>query len=150
MPVAHEPVSVLIADFQNGTGDPAFDRTLEPILKLALEGAGFISAYDRNGIRRSLGVRPPEQLDEQAALALAVKQGVNVVLSGSVERQGSRYAVSVKAVQAVTGNVIADGDRPGVEQGSGARRRRRRSPTTFARRSATTRRTRRSGSPWKR
>ena len=107
VPVEHEPVSVLIADFQNGTGDPTFDRTLEPILKLALEGAGFISAYDRNGIRRSLGVRPPETLDEQAALQLAVKQGVNVVLSGSVERQGSRYAVSVKAVQAVTGNVIS-------------------------------------------
>ncbi len=82
VPVAHEPVSVLIADFNNATGDQTFDRTLEPILKLALEGAGFISAYDRSGIRRSLGVRPPESLDEQAALALAVKQGVNVVLSG--------------------------------------------------------------------
>ena len=107
VPVAHEPVSVLIADFHNGTGDPAFDGTLEPILKLALEGASFISAYDRSGIRRSLGVRPPEKLDEQTALALAVKQGVNVVLSGSVDRQGSRYAVSVKAVQAVTGNMIS-------------------------------------------
>ena len=107
VPVQHEPVSVLIADFHNGTGDQTFDRTLEPILKLALEGAGFISAYDRNGIRRSLGVRPPESLDEQAALQLAVKQGVNVVLSGAVERQGNRYTVSVKAVQAITGNVIA-------------------------------------------
>jgi tetratricopeptide (TPR) repeat protein len=78
------------------------------MMKLALEGAGFISAYDRNGIRRSLGVRPPELLDERAALELAVKQGVGVVLSGSVERQGGRYAVSVKATQAVTGNVIAE------------------------------------------
>ena len=105
-PVAHEPVSVLIADFQNGTGDPTFDGTLEPILKLALEEAAFISAYDKSVVRRSLGVRPPEKLDEQTALALAVKQGVNVVLAGSVERQGNRYAVSVKAIQAVTGNVI--------------------------------------------
>ena len=106
-PVAHEPVSVLIADFQNGTGDPTFDGTLEPILKLALEEAGFISVYDKSVVRRSLGVRPPDKLDEQTALALAVKQGVNVVLAGSVERQGNRYAVSVKAIQAVTGNVIA-------------------------------------------
>ena len=106
VPVEHEPVSVLIADFQNATGDPAFDHTLEPILKLALEGAGFISAYDRTGVRRALGVRPPEALDEQAALALAVKQGVNVVLSGTVERQGSRYSVSVKATQAVTGKIL--------------------------------------------
>ena len=98
----HEPVSVLIADFQNRTGDPTFDRTLEPILRLALEGAGFISAYDRAGIVRSLGTRPPETFDERAALELAVKQGIGVVLSGSVGREGPRYSVSVKATQAVT------------------------------------------------
>ena len=49
VPVEHEPVSVVIADFQNRSTDPTFDHTLEPILKLALEGAGFISAYDRAG-----------------------------------------------------------------------------------------------------
>ena len=87
----HEPVSVLIADFQNSTGDPTFDRTLEPMLKRALEGAGFISAYDRSGIARSLGVRPPEKLDEAAAREIAVKQGVGVVLAGSVDRQGNGY-----------------------------------------------------------
>jgi predicted Ser/Thr protein kinase len=106
-PAAHDPVSVLIADFQNGTGEPAFDHTLEPMMKLALEDAGFISAYDRNGIRRSLGVRPPDQLNERAAQEIAVKQGVGVVLSGGLTRDGSRYAVTVKATQAVTGNVIA-------------------------------------------
>ncbi len=103
-----EPVAVLIADFENTTGDPTFDRTLEPMLKLALEGAGFISAYDRSGIRRSLGVRPPETLDERTARELAVKQGVGMVLSGAVARQGERYVVSVKATQAVTGNVVAE------------------------------------------
>ena len=58
-PKQHEPISVLIADFQNGTNDPTFDRTLEPMIKRALEGAGFISAYDRSGISSTLGVRPP-------------------------------------------------------------------------------------------
>jgi len=105
-PVQRDPVSVLIADFQNGSGDPSLDGTLEPVMQLALEGAGFISAYDRVGIRRTLGVRPPEKLDEPGALDLAVKQGVNVVLVGSVARQGTRYDVSVKAIQAVTGNLI--------------------------------------------
>ncbi len=108
VPVQHDPVSVVIADFQNGTGDPAFDRTLEPMLKLALESAGFISAYGRNEISRSLGLQPPEDLNEQSAREIAVKQGLGVVLSGSVSRQGNRYNVSLKATQAVTGNVITD------------------------------------------
>ena len=105
-PIQHAHVSVLIADFENGTSDPTLNRTLEPTLKLALEGAGFISAYDRAGIARSLGVRPPERLDEVAAREMAVKQGVGVVLSGAVTPQGSGYGVSVKAVRAVTGDVI--------------------------------------------
>jgi eukaryotic-like serine/threonine-protein kinase len=108
VPVQHEPVSVVIADFQNLSNDPTFDGTLEPIVKIALESAGFISAYDRAGIRRSLGVRPPEKLDEHAAQEIAVKQGVGVVLSGSVNRQGAGYAVSIKATQAVTGNIITN------------------------------------------
>ena len=106
-PKHHDPVSVVIADFENRTNDPAFDRTLEPMLKRALEGAGFISAYDRNRITGTFGVRPPEKLDEVAARELAVKQGLGVVLSGSIDRQGTGYEISVKAVHTVTGNVIA-------------------------------------------
>ena len=106
-PVQRDPVSVLIADFQNTSGDATFDAALEPVMKLALEGAGFVSAYDRAGIRRTLGVRQlPEKLDEPTALELAVKQGVNVVLVGSVARQGTRFEVSARAIQAVTGNLI--------------------------------------------
>jgi tetratricopeptide (TPR) repeat protein len=107
VPVQRDPVSVLIADFQNQSQDASFDGTLEPIVKLALEGAGFINAYDRAGMRRSLDVRPPEVLDERAAQQIAVNQGVGVVLAGSIGRQGNGYAVSMKATQAVTGNVIA-------------------------------------------
>ena len=104
----HEPVSVVIADFRNGTGDATFDRTLEPMLKIALEDAGFVTAFDRNAIRRSLGVVPPEKLDERAAQEIAVRQGLGVVLAGSVASQGGRYEVSLRAIQAVTGNAIAD------------------------------------------
>jgi serine/threonine protein kinase/tetratricopeptide (TPR) repeat protein len=108
IPVAeHAPVTVVIADFQNNTGDPSFDRTLEPILKLALEGASFISAYDRSSIGRLGAAQTPPTLDEVAARTLAVQQGVSVVVSGSVARRGNGYGVSVKAVQSATGEVFA-------------------------------------------
>jgi tetratricopeptide (TPR) repeat protein len=106
-PPPPDPVSVVIADFQNSTNDAAFDGTLEPMLKRALEGAGFITAYDRDGIRRTLGVRPPERLTEDAARGIAVNQGVGVVLAGAIEPQGSGYRISVNATQAVTGEEIA-------------------------------------------
>jgi eukaryotic-like serine/threonine-protein kinase len=107
IPVApHDPVSVVIADFKNTTGDAVFDGTMAPILRRALEDASFITAYDRSRIN-GLGVQPPERLDEIAARELAVKQGVGVVVSGSLEPQRSGYRVSVKAIQSVTGDVIS-------------------------------------------
>jgi tetratricopeptide (TPR) repeat protein/tRNA A-37 threonylcarbamoyl transferase component Bud32 len=106
-PVQHDPMSIVIADFANRTSDPAFDQTLEPMIKRALEGASFISAYDRDAIRRTLGVQPPDRLDENAARSLAVNQGLGAVLAGSIEPQRGGYAISVHATQAVTGESLA-------------------------------------------
>ena len=39
-----------------------------------------------------------------------MKQGLGVVLAGSIEPQGSGYGISVKATQAVTGKVIASAE----------------------------------------
>jgi serine/threonine protein kinase/tetratricopeptide (TPR) repeat protein len=107
-PVERDAVSVVIADFQNTTGDSAFDQTLEPMMRLALEGASFVSAYDRNVMLKSLGVRPPDVLDERSATEIAVKQGLGVVVAGTVTQQGTRYTVSMKATQAVTGTVLTN------------------------------------------
>ena len=107
IPVQPDPLTVLIADFKNTTNDPAFDGTLEPMLKLALEEAPFISAFDRLGIRRMFGVPPPETLDETSARQLAVNQGVGVVLFGSLAPDAGGYELSMSVVEVVTGNVIA-------------------------------------------
>jgi eukaryotic-like serine/threonine-protein kinase len=104
----HEPVFVVIADVRNATGDPMFDRTLEPMLKIALEESRFVTAFDRYGIHRGLGVALQDSLDERAAQEIAVSQGLNVVLSGTLVAQGGRYVLSLKATQALTGNAIAE------------------------------------------
>jgi len=97
-------VTVLIADFQNNTSDPAFDRTLEPMVRRALEDASFISAFDRTRIG-GFGVQPPEKWDEAAARELAAKQGIGVVLAGSILSRGNGYEISFEA-KTISGNEI--------------------------------------------
>ena len=104
-PVQHENVVVVIADMLNKTGDAAFDHTLEPVMKLALDDATFITAYERSGMR-SFGVQATATLTEAAAQKLALEQGVGAVVSGSIERQGADYLVSVKVRRTVTGEEI--------------------------------------------
>jgi serine/threonine protein kinase/tetratricopeptide (TPR) repeat protein len=106
---AHPPVSVLVADFTNHTGDPIFDETLEPMFNVALEGASFVNAFSR-GTARKLAQKlphPTDKLDEQAARLVAVGQGISAVITGELGRRGDNYSISAMALDSVTGNVLA-------------------------------------------
>lgn len=105
----HKPVSVLVADFNNSTGDPVFDGTLEPMFTIALEGASFVSSFPRNQAH-TVAARlqgPGSKLDGSLARLVAVREGVSVVVDGSITRQGQDYGVTIKVLDAATGNAIA-------------------------------------------
>ena len=107
--VAHPPVSVLVADFTNHTGDPIFEDTLEPMFNVALEGASFVNAFNR-GTAKKLAAQlphPSDKLDEQPARLVALGQGINAVITGELSRRGDKYNISATALDAQTGNVVA-------------------------------------------
>jgi tetratricopeptide (TPR) repeat protein/predicted Ser/Thr protein kinase len=108
-PQAFKPRSVLVADFANHTGDPVFDGTLEPAFTIALEGASFVNSYSRASARKVAARLQPGAtgLDQNLARLVAVREGINVVTSGSVDKSGDGYEVSVRAVDAATGKTIA-------------------------------------------
>jgi tetratricopeptide (TPR) repeat protein len=106
----HKPVTILVADFTNHTGDPVLDGTLEPMMNTALEGASFITSYNR-GSARKLAQKLPhatDKLDEQSARLIALSQGVTAVITGEITLRGGKYEVSAIALDAVTGNVLAN------------------------------------------
>src|SRR3984957_3227848 len=49
-------------------------------------------------------------LDEAKAQEIGANQGLNVVESGSIDRQGADYKLSLRAVQTVSGKVVANAD----------------------------------------
>lgn len=103
----HAPVTLLVSDFDNKTGDSVFDGTLEPMLGIALEGAPFISSYNRTSAQREAAkLDPGAKLNEKTAQLVAVRDGISVVVGGSIEPSGSGYKVSVEAVDASTGKPI--------------------------------------------
>jgi tetratricopeptide (TPR) repeat protein/predicted Ser/Thr protein kinase len=107
--VAHAPVSVLVADFTNHTGDPIFEDTLEPMFNVALEGASFINAFSR-GTAHNLAKQlphPSDKLDEESARLIGVSQGLAAVVTGSLSLRGDGYKLSVEALDARTGNSIS-------------------------------------------
>lgn len=112
-PKSQKVVSVLVADFNNLTGDPILNGTLEPMFNVALEGASFINAYSR-GEARKLAQKlpnPTDKLDEQSARLVALSQGLTAVITGQISRRGDTYTISAVALDAGTsGNVIAEAE----------------------------------------
>jgi len=116
--VAPTPVTVLVADFNNTTADPIFNGTLEPALTVALEGATFITAYNRGEARRvAAQLQPGEtKLDETLAKLVAVRQGIEVILTGSIAKEGGGYRLAVRAVDAFTSKVLDSEEITGVNK----------------------------------
>jgi tetratricopeptide (TPR) repeat protein len=105
-----DPVSVLIADFDNRTGNPLFTGLLEQALNIGVEGAPHITSYQRNsalGLAERLqpGV---EKLDAAAARLVAVREGINLVLAGSIDPDGSGFELALQAIDPVTGEEAFD------------------------------------------
>ena len=112
-PAAAGPArSVLIADFENKTGDPVFDGTLETAFNIALEDAAFITSYSRGTARKIAAQLQPgaTALPEPLARLVAAREGVGVVTAGVVEPAGSGYKVTVRAEDAVTGKPIVEAE----------------------------------------
>jgi len=106
---AHAPVSVLVADFANTTGDSVFDETLEPPLSVALEGASFISSYNRGQAKKiAAQVRPGTGLEESTARLVGDREGINFIVSGLIAKKGSGYVVSARALQNATGRLVME------------------------------------------
>ncbi len=123
-PAPPKAQTVLIADFENRTGEGVFDGTLEPALGIAMEGASFISSYKRPDAKKIADQLKLEGsgLDEKRARLVAQREGIGVVTSGSIERSDTGYRVTVLAEDAFTGKRIVEAreDVPGKEAVLGA------------------------------
>jgi tetratricopeptide (TPR) repeat protein len=110
LPADTEPelLSVLVADFDNQTGEAVFDGALEQALNLALEEAPFLTTFSRttaNDIVEQL--QPGKPLDQEMATLVARREAIACIFMGSITKAGSGYEVSVRAVDAELGTELA-------------------------------------------
>jgi eukaryotic-like serine/threonine-protein kinase len=108
-PVLSDRDTVLLADVSNTTGDRVFDDTLRLALAVNLEQAPFLRILPQETARASLvrmGRDPGERLAGSIALDVCRREGAAVVLTGSIARLGSRYAVGIEALACGTGESV--------------------------------------------
>jgi serine/threonine protein kinase/tetratricopeptide (TPR) repeat protein len=106
-PPPPDPVAILVADFSNTTGEPVFDGLMEQAVTVGVEGASFITALPRaSAVRVARLIKAGTRLDEPTARLVALREGVKVVLLGSIDKSGSGYALSVEGVDPSSRKVL--------------------------------------------
>jgi tetratricopeptide (TPR) repeat protein len=93
-----KPVTMLVADFENRTGEAILNGTVEDAFIRAMEGASFINSFNRGQARREAARQGGGKLNEDGARLVALRDGLNVVISGNITKTPSAYSVSVKAI----------------------------------------------------
>jgi tetratricopeptide (TPR) repeat protein/tRNA A-37 threonylcarbamoyl transferase component Bud32 len=105
-----QPISVLVADVQNQTGDPAFDGVLESMLSLTLDGESHISVFDSKTARsKAQKIRPTSEgnIDLELAQLICQSVGVNLAVNSTIEKDGNGYLITVRAIDPTSSEEVA-------------------------------------------
>jgi serine/threonine protein kinase/tetratricopeptide (TPR) repeat protein len=105
-----EKDTVVLADFVNTTGDSVFDGTLKQGLAVQLEQSPYLNLLRESRIRdalRFMGRPPDTRLSNDVAREICMREGAKAMLTGSIASLGTHYVITLSALNAQTGDVLA-------------------------------------------
>ncbi len=111
--------TIVLADFENKTGDEVFDGSLTEALRIGLEQTPFLNLLSSDKVNRVLkkmGHSDGEALTLERAKEICAKTKSAAVVSGSIEDAGNRYEIDLKASRCDTNTVIATAHTTGAQR----------------------------------
>ena len=109
-PALTEKDTIVLADFDNRTGDPVFDDTLKQALAVHLDQSPFLNVLSDEKVNATLGLmgrQPGERLTPAVARDLCQRASSKAMLAGSIATLGNEYIVGLQAINCSTGDSLA-------------------------------------------
>ena len=111
---------VLVTAFENRTGEPLLDGTLEHALERALSDSPFVNVAPRGRVEdvlRLMRMAPDTLVTASVGREVATRDGrIRLVIAGRVEKVGGRYALRVAILRPQDGAIIGNVQEPSVRQ----------------------------------
>ena len=102
--------TIVLADFDNKTGDAVFDDTLKTALGVSLGQSPFLSVVSDNKVAAILKrmTRPPDtKLTPDVAREVCQRAASKAYIAGSIANLGSQYVLGLEVVNCQSGDVLA-------------------------------------------
>ena len=105
-----EKDSIVLADFDNTTGDAVFDGALKQALAVQLGQSPFLNLVSDRRLEETLHLmsRPAtEKITRDLARELCIRTGSKAFLQGSISKLGEHYLVGIDAIGCNSGDTLA-------------------------------------------
>jgi tetratricopeptide (TPR) repeat protein/DNA-binding winged helix-turn-helix (wHTH) protein len=102
--------TVVLADFDNSTGDAIFDETLKTALNLSLRQSPFLNVLSDRKVANTLQLmtRPAgTKLTPELARELCQRAGSKAYIAGAIGSLGKQYVLALEAVNCQSGEALA-------------------------------------------
>ena len=109
-PMLAETDVILLASFVNKTGDPIFDNSLDKALEVKLTESPFLSLFPEADVRetmRTMRRDPSERVTQELGIEICNRQGLKAVVVPEIAAFGSRYLITLEAIDARNQKSIA-------------------------------------------
>ncbi len=108
-PTLTDKDTIVLAHFDNTTGDPVFDDTLRQGLSVELQQSPFLTLISDRKIQQTLalmGQSKEAQLTSEMAQQICERTASAAVLEGSIASLGSQYVLGLSAKDCISGNIL--------------------------------------------
>jgi serine/threonine protein kinase/tetratricopeptide (TPR) repeat protein len=106
-----EKDTVVLADFDNKTGDPVFDDALKQALAVQLGQSPFLNILSERKVEETLRLmgRPTtEKISRDVARELCIRTGSKAIVLGSISNLGGQYVIGLNAIGCSSGDTLAE------------------------------------------
>ena len=105
-----EKDTVVLADFDNKTGDAVFDDALKQALAVELGQSPFLNILSDRRVEETLhlmGQKSNERITRDIARELCIRTGSKAIILGTISNLGGQYVIGVDAVGCSNGDTLA-------------------------------------------
>ncbi|MFZ0911796.1 MAG: serine/threonine-protein kinase, partial [Candidatus Korobacteraceae bacterium] len=109
-PKLNDQDTLVLADFDNTTGDPVFDDTLKQAISVQLGQSPFLNILSDARIRATLKLMAKPRgtkLTPDVARDLCQRASAKAYIAGAIASLGSQYVIGLDAVNCKTGDPLA-------------------------------------------
>ena len=105
----HSRDSVLIADFENQTGDPRFDSALATAFSVSIEQSRYANVFPRmelDAVLKRMGRPQNERITPALGREICQRENVRALIASSITRTGQEYALTAQLIDPKTGDTV--------------------------------------------